>query len=269
MSLSGALAFYTALSLAPLLVILLSLTSFFGPDAQQSVVSQINQTVGSQAAKGLDAIIQSNRDKANLGTIAGIIGFVVLLFSASGVFAQLQYSLNRVWDVEAKPSSGVWQWIRKRLLSFGMILAVGFLLLVSLVLSTLLAAISPSGDGWILKILNFAISLLVFWMLFAAMYKYLPDVRIRWRDVLVGSLITTVLFIVGKYLIGLYLAYGSTGSSYGAAGSFLVLLLWVYYSALLFFMGAEVTQAIAKVRGSPIEPNEHAQWLPGAKARPA
>lgn len=264
MSLAGALAFYTALSLAPLLVILLTITSFLGPSTQESMVQQIHAAVGPQAAEGIDIIIENSKDKASLGTIAGLISFVVLLFSATGVFAQLQYSLNRIWDVQAKPSEGVWAWLRKRLLSFGMVLAVGFLLMVSLVLSTILGALSPS-EGPVWQLVSLGVSAAVFWILFASMYKYLPDVHIQWRDVLLGSFITTVMFMVGKYLITLYLSYSSAGSSYGAAGSFLVLLLWVYYSALILFMGAELTQALAHLRGSPIEPDEHAEWMPGAK----
>lgn len=265
MSLAGALAFYTALSLAPLLVILLSVASTLGPSTQDSIVQQIDKAVGPEAAEGIHMIIESSKEKASLGSIAGIISFAILLFSASGVFAQLQYSLNKIWDVQAKPSAGVWQWIRKRLLSFGMILAIAFLLMVSLVLSTAIGALSPSGEGPLWQLVSLGIAFVVFWLLFAAMYKYLPDVTIRWRDVLTGALITSLLFMIGKYLIGLYLAHSSAASSYGAAGSFLILLLWVYYSALLVFLGAEITQSIAHMRGSPIEPDEHAQWIPGTE----
>lgn len=268
LSLAGALAFYTALSLAPLLVILLRIASLLGEGTQESIVKQIESVVGGQAASAVKMIIDSS-EQPGWGSVAGILSLIVLLFSATGVFAQLQASLNRIWDVQAKPSEGMWGWIRKRLLSVGMIMAIAFLLLVSLAVSAAIGVIVPQG-GVPLQVVNMVVSLAVFVLLFAMMYKYLPDVKIQWRDVWTGAVVTAVLFAVGKFLIGLYLAHSSTASSYGAAGSLLVLLIWVYYSSLLVFIGAEFTQVNARLRGSPIEPDEHAEWEPGAKKlRPA
>ena len=166
----------------------------------------------------------------------------------------MQSSLNAIWDVEAKPSEGVWGWLRKRLLSAGMIIALAFVLLVSLGISAAISAVMPSG-GMIWDIVNFVVSLGVFTLLFAIIFKYLPDVSVQWRDVWVGAAVTAVLFAVGKTLIGIYLGKSSVASSYGAAGSLLILLLWVYYSSLLVFLGAEFTQVQAKVGGSPIQPD--------------
>ena len=259
LSLAGALAFYTALSLAPLLVILLRIASLLGEGAQQSFVGQVQNVVGNQAGSAVKMIIDSADQQPGWGSIAGIISLVILVFSASGVFAQLQSSLNRIWEVEAKPSEGVWGWLRKRLLSVGMIVAVAFLLLVSLALSAGVGMVMPA-KGVIWQIVNMAVSLVVFVFLFAVMFKYLPDVKIKWRDIWTGAIVTAVLFAAGKFGIEIYLAHSSTASAYGAAGSLLVLLLWVYYASLLVFLGAEFTQVNARLSGSPIEPNEFAQW---------
>jgi len=260
LSLAGALAFYTALSLAPLLVVLLRIASFMGESAQQSFVGQVQGVVGEQAGAGVKVIIDSADKQPGWGSIAGIISLIILIFSATGVFAQLQFSLNRIWNVEAKPSEGVWGWLRKRLLSMGMIVAIAFLLLVSLAASAILGMVIPSE--WIIwQVVNLGVSLVVFTLLFAVMYKYLPDVTIHWRDVWTGAIVTAVLFAAGKFGIELYLANSSTASAYGAAGSLLVLLIWVYYASLLVFLGAEYTQVNARLRGSPIEPSAHAQWI--------
>lgn len=269
MSLAGALAFYTSLSLAPLLVILLRISSLLGDQTQANLIAKIQEVVGAQAAEAIKMIIDSAEKQPGAGTVAGIISFAVLIFSASGVFGQLQSSLNKIWDVKAKASQGIWGWLRKRLLSAGMIFAIAFLLLVSLVLSAMIGVIVPKG-GLIWQFVDLGVSIAVFVLLFAMMYKYLPDVKIAWRDVWIGAIVTAALFAVGKFGVGLYLSHSSTGSSYGAAGSLLVLLVWVYYSSLLVFLGAEFTQVNAKLEGTPITPNEYAQWEPDAKRlRPA
>jgi membrane protein len=258
LSLAGALAFYTALSLAPMLVILLKIASLLGQGTQQQLSGQIKGVVGQQAGQGVEMVMHSAKQQPGWGSFAGIISLIILIFSASGVFAQLQASLNRIWNVRAKPSEGVWGWLRKRLLSIGMLIALAFILLVSLAVSAV-SGIAMPGDGAILQGINFVVSLAVFALLFAVMFKYLPDVKMAWRDVWTGSLVTAVLFAVGKWLIGLYLGHSSVASSYGAAGSLLVLLLWVYYSSLLVFLGAEATQVQARMRGSPIQPDKHAE----------
>lgn len=263
MSLSAALAFYTALSMAPLLVLLLRVASWFGEGTQQKMTSQIQGMVGEQAGQGIKMMIDNAEQQPGWGSIAGIVSLIVLLFSATGVFAQLQYSLNRVWDVKPKPSQGIWGWLRKRLLTLGMVFALGFLLMVSLAASGLINVLVP-GNSAIWRLVHLGVSLGVFALLFALIYKYLPDVEITWRNVWTGAIVTAVLFILGKFLIGLYLGHSSVGSSYGAAGSLMVLLLWVYYSSLLFFFGAEVTQAQARLSGAPIQPSANAEWEPDA-----
>jgi len=269
MSLAGALAFYTALSLAPLLILLLRIASLLGEEKQAALISKIQEMVGPQAAEAVSMVIDSAGEQPGWGTIAGIVSLLILLFSATGVFAQLQASLNRIWDVEPRKSEGIKGFIRKRLLSAGMILAIAFLLLVSLVASSIIGIIIPQG-AIIWQWVDLGVSLCVFILLFGLMYKYLPDVKIAWRDVWLGATVTAVLFAIGKFGVVLYLAHSSTASSYGAAGSLLVLLLWVYYSSLLVFLGAEFTQAYARQRGRAIEPDEHAQWARDAKhLRPA
>jgi membrane protein len=259
MSLAGALAFYTALSLAPMLVILLRIASLLGEGTQQKLAGQIEGVVGQQAGQAIKMIMDSADKQPGWGSFAGIVSLVVLILSASGVFAQLQMSLNRIWNVKAKPSEGIWGWVRKRLLSIGMILALAFILLVSLAISAVIG-VMMSQQGVIWQAVNFIVSLGVFTVLFAAIFKYLPDVKMAWRDVWTGAITTAVLFAIGKWLIGLYLGHSSVASSYGAAGSLLVLLLWVYYSSLLVFLGAELTQVQARMRGSPIRPDAHAEW---------
>ena len=266
MTLAGALAFYTALSLGPLILILIKISALLDPAAQQHLVEQITSLVGTDGARAVQAVIDSGERNQASGTVAAVLGLVTLAFSATGVFAQLQMSLNRIWDVRARPGQSVWNWLAKRLLSVGMILSVAFLLLVSLAVSSVLEALLAS-EALLWSAANLAISLGVSTLLFAAMFRFLPDVRVRWRDVWVGAGATAVLFAVGKTAIAVYLGRAAVGSAYGAFGSLVVLLLWAYYSAAIFFLGAELTQAFAAVRHSPIAPDEHAEWVPGAVPR--
>jgi membrane protein len=265
--LAAALAYYTVFSITPLLVIAIAIAgAVFGQDAARGeILQQINSLVGKQGAQAIETAL-ANANQPQLGSIASIISVIVLLIGASGVFAQLQEALNTVWNVKAKPEKqGFWEFIRKRLLSFGMVLAIGFLLLVSLILSAMLSGISnldinllPGFDPlW--QIVNFVISFSFISLLFALIYKYLPDVKIRWKDVWVGAIITALLFTIGKYLIGLYLGQGSLGSTYGAAGSLIVFLAWVFYSAQILLFGAEFTQVYARKFGRKIVPNSHAE----------
>ncbi|GAB4534141.1 MAG: YihY/virulence factor BrkB family protein [Pleurocapsa sp.] len=265
--LAAALAYYTVFSITPLLVIAIAIVgAVFGEDAAQGeIVQQINQLVGEQGAQAIETAL-INADRPKLGGIASIISVVILLIGASGVFAQLQEALNTVWNIKTKPEKGIWQFIRKRLLSFGMVLAIGFLLLVSLILSAILSGISKfnlnilPGFTSLWQLVNFAISFAFITFLFALIYKYLPDVKIRWKDVGVGSIITALLFTLGKFLIGLYLGQGSLGSAYGAAGSLIVFLAWVFYSAQILLFGAEFTQVYARKYGVRIRPNRHAEY---------
>lgn len=264
--LAAALAYYTVFSVTPLLVIAIAIAgAVFGQEAAQGeILEQINGLVGQQGAQVIETAL-ANADRPQLSGAASIISVAVLLVGASGVFAQLQQALNTVWNVKAKPNAGIWEFVRKRLLSFGMVLTIGFLLLVSLMLSAMLSGIGKLQIGllpgftplW--QLLNFGISFGFISLLFALIYRYLPDVHIRWKDVWVGAIITALLFTFGKFLIGLYLGRGSFGSAYGAAGSLIVFLAWVFYSAQILLFGAEFTQVYARKYGKRIRPNSHAE----------
>ena len=263
--LAAALAYYTVFSLAPLLIIAIAIAgAIFGEEAAKGeLVGQIQGLVGDSGAEVIQGAI-NNANKPDTGNIASIISIVVLLFGASGVFAQLQDALNTVWEVESDPKLGIWGFIRKRILSFGAVLGIGFLLLVSLVVSAALSGLSNymsdliPGVDLLWRLLNLVVSFIVITFLFALMYKYLPDVKIKWSDVWIGAAITSVLFAIGKYALGLYLGRSSFGSVYGAAGSLMVLLAWIYYAAQILFFGAEFTQVYARRYGSQIVPDEHA-----------
>jgi len=265
---AAAVAFYTALSFAPLMVITLTVAGFLGDDAQAKVVDQVRGVIGPSAAGAVDMVIENAEERPSLGSLAGIIGVVTLLISATGVFAQLQSALNTIWDVKAKPGRGVWNWVRKRILTFGLLLVILFLLLVSLGISAGLSLII-SGEGWVWQVVNVVVSFAVFTLLFAVMFKVLPDVSIDWKDVWLGAAATALLFVLGKFAIGLYLGNSGLGPAYGAAGSLIVFLIWVYYSSIILFFGAELTQAYAMETGSRFVPEEHAEWVdPGRHPEP-
>jgi len=265
MSYAAAVAFYTALSFAPLIVLLLAaITLFYGDAAKANLVGELRAYAGEGVAGMAEQAIANADKQPGVASFSGVIALATLLFSATGVFAQLQHALNFMWDVKQKPGGGVGGFVRKRLLSLGMLLTIGFLLLVSLGLTAFLQATFGKGDGgaagafWL--VFNNVMSLAVFVGLFAAMFKVLPDVDVQWRDVWIGAAITAGLFVVGKWAIGKYMGITGTGSAYGAAGSLLVLLVWVYYSAIILFIGAEFTQVWAKRQGRTITPDEHAVW---------
>lgn len=263
--LAAALAYYTTFSIAPLLVIVIAIVGLvFGREAVQGQIeAQIQGLVGEDSAELIQEMIQGANDRT-AGTIATIIGVATLLFGATGVFAQLQDALNTIWEVEPKPGRGLIGIIRTRFTSFTMVLGIGFLLMVSLVVSAGLAVLSEFLQGglsemaWLAQIVHFIISFGVITLLFAMIYKLLPDVKIAWSDVWIGAAVTALLFTLGKFLIGLYLGHSGVASSYGAAGALIVILLWVYYSAQILFLGAEFTQVYAKRFGSRIVPAEHA-----------
>ncbi len=268
MTWAAALAFYAGLSLAPLLTIIAWLAPMFlGSESLQTVENALVQLIGSQPGHELGDMLrrQSEQGGPTFTSAAGLASIGILIFSATGVFAQLQAALNHMWEVRQKPTAGMWGFIRKRLLSLGMVLAVFFLLLVSMLVSAgvqtairLGLGLEP-GQGWIMYVVELLVSLVVLTPLFALMYKYLPDALIRWKHVWLGAALTAVLFVIGKFALGLYLGRGSYESSYGAAvGSFLGLLVWVYYSSLIFFIGAEATQVYAKRMGRPVVPDKHA-----------
>jgi|SRR5690554_3870187 len=262
--LGASLAFYTMFSLAPLLVIVISIAGFiFGPDAARGeLVGQIEGLIGREGAQVVQTALK-NTDDTESGTIAIIISFVTLIIGSTVVFAELQESLNMIWRVKPKPERNVIKGlIKDRLQSFALVLTTGFLLLVSLIVSTLLAALSNFIEKYIdipvtvLDIINLVISLGVIYLLFAMIYRILPDVHIRWKDVWVGAFVTALLFVLGKYLIGLYLGTSTLGSTYGAAGSLVILLLWIYYSAQILFLGAEFTYVYATRLGPGYKPKD-------------
>jgi membrane protein len=267
--LAAALAYYTIFSLAPLLIIAIAVAGFFFGEAaaREAVVTQLESLIGQQGAEAVQQML-ANANRPGAGTVALIIGVATLLLGASGVFAQLKGALNTIWDVKPAPGQGIWKTVSDRLLSFGMVLGIAFLLLVSLLVSTVLSTLSGQfeqllpGADFLWQLLDFAISLGVIALLFAIIYKVLPDVTIAWKDVWVGAGVTALLFTIGKFLIGLYLGRSSVGSTYGAAGSLVVLLVWVYYSAQIVFIGAEFTQVYARRYGSRIRPEGDAVALP-------
>ena len=238
---AASVAFYTALSLSPLLVLLLSVSSFLGVGAREKLVHQLVELLGPAARTAIELVLKNVTEQRLAATISTIISIAMLLFSASGVFVQLQKSMNKIWNIRPREGSEIKEWFRKRLLSLIMVFGVGLLLFVSVAISTILNRLLESGGtGW--KIMDFGGSLAIFVLVFALMFKVLPDTRVRWRDVWFGALITAILFAVGKWGVGKYLAYASVGSAYGAAGSLLVMLVWVYYTSLVVFYGAELTQ---------------------------
>lgn len=271
--LAAALAYYTIFSIAPLLVLVISIVGLvaghiWGPQAaHDEVLRQVHSLVGSA---GADIIATMVQNAATHGSgIALVVSIALLLYGATNVFASLQNSLDTIWEVKPRPGLGIMAVVRQRLLSFAMILGVAFLLMVSLVISTALSALTKHFGGdfpslfW--RTLEQVVSLGLFTVIFAAIYKVLPDVRIGWRSVWVGAGLTAVLFTVGKYLIGLYLGRSTTASVYGGAGSLVVLLLWVYYSSQILFIGAEFTQVYARQHGHSIHASETAVDLTEAE----
>jgi membrane protein len=253
--LAASLAYYAILSLAPLVVIVIGIAGVvFGADAaRQGLLTQVQGLVGSEGAKMVGTMI-SHASTPKTDVVTGLVGVLTLLFGASGVFAELHESLDKVWEVENNSTQGFWAMLRERFLSFGMVLVVGFLLLVSLLLSSALAAmVSLFGNelpALVLQSINFLTSVLVITLLFAAIYRFLPSQRFPWRDLWVGSFGTSMAFVIGKFLVGFYLGRASVGSAYGAAGSLIVLLVWIYYAAQIFFIGAEFTRSYARRHGS-------------------
>ncbi|MBD2494521.1 YihY/virulence factor BrkB family protein [Nostoc sp. FACHB-280] len=263
--LAAALAYYTIFSIAPLLIIVIAIAgAVFGEDAARGeIVRQIQGLVGPDGAEFIEIAIR-NASQPKTGAIASVISILLLLLGATGLFTELQDALNTIWEVKPKPGRGVKNVVRQRALSFAMILGVGFLLLVTLVISTVLTAIVGyfssllPGVDFIWQFLNFILSFVITTLLFGLIFKVLPDVKITWNDVLIGAVITSLLFSLGRYLLGQYLGNSSFGSTYGAAGSLVVILAWVYYAAQILFFGAEFTQVYARRYGSGIRPTRHA-----------
>lgn len=251
--LGAALAFYAMLSLGPLLLLLLSgLALLFGDDAARGqMMGQIDGMIGQEGAAVIQQVLASAESQETGGVLATLIGVVMLMVGASGVFGQLQHALNTIWNVPTDEHRGIWRMVKGRFFSFAMVMGSGFLLLVSLFVSAGLAVMGEfahamlPGSEWVLQLVNQLVGLGVITALFALIFKYVPDVHVRWKDVWAGAALTAVLFTVGKLAIGLYLGHSAFSSTWGAAGSLVVVLVWVYYSAQILFFGAEFTQQVA------------------------
>ena len=263
MKLSAALSYYTIFSLPPLLIIIISLSGFFyGTEAVQGeLFGQINGLVGNAAALQIQEIIK-NVKLSHSSTFATTFGVIVLLIGASGVFAEIQDSINFIWGLKAKPKRGLVKYIKNRLMSFSMIGSVGFLMLVGLIINSLmdilnnrLAGFFPVDAVYFIYELNLVIVFAIITLLFTVIFKTLPDGRLALRDCLIGASFTTILFMVGKFAIGAYLGRSAIGSWYGAAGSVILILIWVYYSAIILYFGAEFTRVFAETHGKKIIPN--------------
>lgn len=262
--LGAALAFYTTFSLAPLLLVVVAIAGLvFGREAAEGrLLSEMRSLVGNEGGDALQAMVAA-AGKQGSGILASLVGAVVLLVGAIGLFGELQDALNTIWKVQLKPGGGWWGIVRTRLLSFSAVLGVAFLLLVSLVISTAMSAMNGllggSFSGTVTDLIQWIVSFGVITGLFAMIYRLLPDAEIAWKDVWFGAVVTAVLFTFGKSLIGLYLGQTALTSVYGAAASFAVLMLWNYYTAQIFLFGAELTKAYAIRCGSGIIPSAHAE----------
>ncbi len=263
---SASLAYYTIFSLAPLLLLMISVAGLvLGKDAiQGKVFEEINGVVGNDAAKQIQAMIQ-NLEMSGKSTISVIIGVVTLIIGATTVFGEIQESINIIWQVKPKPKKGWVKLVKDRLLSGSLIVTLGFLLLVSFIVNGALLALNdklksflPDITVVVFNIINIVISFLVISVLFGVIFKVLPDVKIRWKDVRSGAIFTAVLFMIGRLVIGLYIEKSGTSSTYGAAGSLIVILLWVYYTAAILYFGAEFTRAYADYKGVKLEPADYA-----------
>jgi membrane protein len=264
--LAAALAYYTVFSLAPLLLIAIVVAgAVFGEDAARGeIIGQIQGLVGRDGAEAIQTMLQNTQKPNSGGNLATLFGIATLLLGASSVFGQLQQALNTIWGVKPKPGLGIRSFLQSRFLSFAMVLVIGFLLLVSLILSAILSGVTHFFGGIMPSFaslgesLNFLISFGVITLLFASIYKFLPDVEVPWRNLWVGATVTALLFTIGKSVIGMYLGSSSISSTFGAAGSLVVILIWVFYSAQILLIGAEFTQVYAKQCGAPIKPSKHA-----------
>ena len=264
--LGASLAFYTLLSLSPLLLVLVSVTGIvLGQNqAESTIVAQVSQLVGAQGARAVQILLEGSRNTMH-GMLATICGVLTLLFGASGVLIELRDALNTLWEVPPASLGGMkWisAYIKERLFSFALVLAIGFVLVVSLAVNTLIAALGSFSASYlpapemVLQILNFVVSVLIITFLFAAIYRFVPDIKIGWHDVLLGGAVTASLFTIGKLVLGVYLGKAGFASTYGVTASIVILVVWVYYSAQIFFLGAEFTKVFAYRHGSwPGQPN--------------
>lgn len=269
LKLSAALAYYTIFSLPSMLIVIIGLGSiFYGKEAiQGDVFFMINQFVGAQAALDIQHILQ-NTTLHHDNLMGTILGFVTLLIAATGMFGEMQDSINTIWGLKAKPKQGLIKILLNRLISFSMVVVLAFILLVSLLLNAMLDTffnhLRKHFSEGVINALNYFDNILMFAvivLLFAFIFKALPDAKIKWKDVWIGALATSILFLIGKYVISYYLGHTSMITAYGAAGSLILIILWVYYSAIILYFGAEFTQVYVRHRGRRIEPNKYAVWV--------
>jgi membrane protein len=267
--LSGALAYFTVFSIGPMLIVIIFFADiFYGRAAiEGTVFSQIKGLVGSSAALQIQQTIKS-ASLSGKGSLTGIFGGITLLIGATTVFAEIQDSINTIWGLKPKPKKGWLKMLLNRLLSFSIVVSLGFLLLVSLIITGLVEALSqhlvklfPDIAVLVIYVLNLLITFGVVTLLFAIIFKALPDAKIKWRDVITGAMVTSVLFMVGKFAITFYIGSSNVSTAYGTAGSLVILLLWIYYSSLILYFGAEFTKAYATTYGGLIQPNEYAVWV--------
>ncbi len=264
--LAAALSYYTIFSIAPLLIIVIAVAGMvFGQDAAEGkIVEQTEEMVGRDGAEIIQTMLENSNNMSS-NVLATVIGIVTLIIGATGVFGHLQESLNTIWGVEVIEMGGILGMVKKRFFSFTLVIGIGFLLLMSLVISAGISALSKFADDWVpgvdigTQVINFVLSFGITTFLFGMMFRILPDVEIAWKDVWLGAAMTSLLFTIGKFLIGLYLGQSSAASTYGAAGSLVVLLIWIYYSAQIVLLGAEFTQVYADKYGSTIVPNKNAR----------
>jgi membrane protein len=263
---SASLAYYTVFSLAPLLILIISLTGlFFGHDAATGrLYPEIQHYVGEKAASQIQEMLKS-LEFSGKSRLAVVISVVTLLIGASSIFMEIQDSLNIIWRVKAKPKRGWVKMLQNRFLSFSLIVSLGFLLLASLAVNLLLSALNnrialilPAVTKLLMQGINLFVTFVVISVLFGIIFKFLPDVKIKWKDVRTGAMFTAILFMLGQYVISLYIQYTAQGSTYGAAGSLIVILVWIYYTSAILYIGAEFTQVYAEAIGSRIEPAEYA-----------
>ncbi|MBD3178492.1 MAG: YihY family inner membrane protein [Candidatus Latescibacteria bacterium] len=244
-TLAGAVAFFATLSLAPLLVLLLSVTGLFSGSFHQEIISELELLLGPAASRAIDVVLINIEEQELAGKISALISITILLFSSTAVFVQLQKAMNRIWGVQPRPGKAVKNWLKKRLVSLVMIMAIGFILILSILFKTGLSLIL--GDiGNVMNVLSSLGSIVVYIILFGSMLIYVPDIRPAWRDIAFGATVTALFFHFGKWAIGRYLVFTGIGSAYGAAGTLVIGLLWVYYSTLVVFLGTELAKAFTQ-----------------------
>jgi membrane protein len=272
--LAAALSYYTAISIAPMLIFLLLILGFLvgGSTAENQLISQIRTAVGPEASEFITGIIENAQEPA-AGGIAGILSLIVLIWGSTNVLSHLQETLNVVWNVKPRPDLGILKTMRRRLFAFGLVLGIGLLLFASVLFSSVLSVIANlftdllPGGALLWQVVEFVISLIIVTLLFAVLFKMLPDAETKWSDIWPGAALTAVLFTIGRIALTIYMGQAAPGSAYGAAGSVIIFLLWVYYSSLILFFGAEFTQVYANRYGAGIEPSDDAvyadQPIPG------